>query len=128
MFVNDLIFKIRDIIEPSPAKRDRLILATLIVSAVLNILAWLIIPIYFWHISGFAVLQYNIYFGISSLGPWLMLFFMPLAGLLVAIINYSAAFYLYLKEKVLSLVLACVASAFQLIILAALALIVYMNM
>jgi hypothetical protein len=128
MFINDLFFKVREIIEVSPAKRDRLILISLIVSGILNLAAWALIPIFFWHIKEFVVLQYNIYFGISSLGPWPMLFLMPASGLLVAAVNYSLSFYFFLKEKALSLFLASAALSYQLIILAALCLIIYMNL
>lgn len=128
MFINNLFFKVREIIEVSPAKRDRLIFVSLIISAVLNIAAWLAIPIFFWNVKDFVVLQYNIYFGISSLGPWPMLLLFPAFGLLVGAVNYALSFYLYLKEKTLSLFLASAAAVFQMIIFAALALIIYMNM
>jgi len=128
MFVNNLFFKVREIIETSPAKRDRLIFISLAVSALFNLTAWIMIPIFFWHTNEFVVLQYNIYFGISSLGPWPMLFLMPASGLLIALINYSLSFYLYLKERVLSLFLASSALAYNAIILAALGLIIYMNL
>lgn len=128
MFLSNLFFKVRRIVETSPAKRDRLIFISLIISALLNLSAWAAIPIFFWPIREFVVLQYNIYFGISSLGPWPMLFLMPVFGLLIALVNYSLSFYLYLKEKVLSLFLASSALAYNAIILAALGLIIYMNL
>jgi len=128
MWINDLIFSVREIIEVSPAKRDRLIFVSLIIGGVANAAAWILIPIFFWQAKEFIVLQYNIYFGISSLGPWPMLFLMPLSGLLIAGINYSLSFYLYLKERVFSLYLAAFAMAYQLTILAALCLIIYMNL
>jgi len=128
MFINDLFFKVREIIEISPAKRDRLIVVSLAASAAVNALAWILIPIFFWQSKEFVVLQYNIYFGISSLGPWPMLFFMPASGLLVAAVNFSLSFGLYLKEKAISLFLAAAAMAFQAIILAALGLVIYMNL
>lgn len=128
MFINNILFKLREEIEISPAKRDRLIFISLIVSAVLNIAVWLAIPIFFWNVKDFVVLQYNIYFGISSLGPWPMLLIFPACGLLVGAVNYALSFYLYLKEKTLSLFLASAAAVFQMIIFAALALIIYMNL
>lgn len=128
MWINNFIFKVREIIEVSPAKRDRLIFVSLIIGGIANILAWILIPLFFWSAKEFIVLQYNIYFGISSLGPWPMLFLMPLSGLLIAGINYSLSFYLYLKEKIFSLYLAAFAMAYQLVILVALCLIIYMNL
>lgn len=128
MFINNILFKLREEIEISPAKRDRLIFISLIVSAVLNIAVWLAIPIFFWNVKDFVVLQYNIYFGISSLGPWPMLLILPACGLLVGAVNYALSFYLYLKEKTLSLFLASAAAVFQTIIFAVLALIIYMNL
>lgn len=128
MFISDLFFKVREIIEISPAKRDRLISISLIISIVLNFLAWVAVPIMFWQAKEFVVLQYNIYFGISSLGPWLMLLLLPAFGLLVIAVNYSLSFYWYLKEKVLSMFLASSALSLQLIIAVALGLIIYMNL
>lgn len=128
MLISDLFFKIREMIETSPAKRDRLIFVSLAVAVVLNLLAWAVIPIFFWPSDGYVVLQYNIYFGISSLGRWPMLFLMPFSGLLVAAVNGSLAFSLYLKEKILSRFLSAGVLAYQAIIFVALCLIVYMNL
>lgn len=127
MFINDLFFKLREIIASSPAKRDRLIFISLIVAGVINAITWLIIPIYFWRFREFVVLQYNIYFGISSYGSWLTLFLMPFSGLLIGAINSALSFWLYLRQRTLSYFLIVSAVAYQLIILVALLLIIYMN-
>lgn len=127
MWINNLFFKLRDVIEVSPAKRDRLIFASLVIGLFANVIGWILIPLFFWQAKEFVVLQYNIYFGISSLGSWPILWLIPFSGLVIMVINYALAFYLYLKEKIFSQFLAVFALAYQLIALAALALIIYMN-
>ncbi|MFA5021096.1 MAG: hypothetical protein WC517_03490 [Patescibacteria group bacterium] len=127
MLLNSIFFKISEAVGISPARRDRLIFVSLVLSGLVNALAWILIPLFLGRSKEFVVLQYNIYFGISSLGHWLMLFLLPLSGLLVGAINFSLAFYLYLKERALSLSLAAGAVAFQLIILTAVILIIYLN-
>ena len=106
MFINDLFFKVREIISTSPAKRDKLISIAIIIAAMVDVVLWLIVPIYFWQSKDLVVLQYNIYFGISSFGPWLVLFSMPILGLLVLIVNATLSFWLYLKYRILSYFLA----------------------
>jgi hypothetical protein len=128
MFINNLFFKIREIIATSPAKRDWLIYLSLILVGLVNLAGWLIILAYFWQVNDFIVLQYNIYFGISSLGPWPILFFLPASGLIIIMINFALSFWLYLKERLLSYFLAIAALLFQLTILVGVILIVYMNL
>ena len=123
----NLFFKIRDLIESSPAKRDRLILISMIVSGAANLALWLMTLIVFWHFKDYVVLQYNIYFGISSLGPWPLLLLIPLAGLLFGVLDFALAFALFLKDRLLSYFLSVAATAFNLISLFALILIIYIN-
>jgi len=127
MLINNIFFRISEAAAISPARRDRLIFVSLILAGLANALVWILIPLFFRQSKEFVVLQYNIYFGISSLGPWAMLFLLPLSGLLVGAVNFSLVFHLYLKERLLSLFLAAGAAVFQLIILAAAVLIIYLN-
>jgi len=128
VFINNLFFKVREIIVSSPAKRDWRIYFSLILAGLANLACWLIILAYFWQVNDFIVLQYNIYFGISSLGPWPLLFFIPASGLVVMAINFALTFWLYLRERLLSYFLATSALLFQLIMLVGLILIVCMNL
>ena len=127
MFINSLFFQLRDLIEHSPAKRDRFIMIPFIVSAVLVAVTTLAIPFSFWNFNDYVVLHYNIYFGISSFGPWLMLSLLPLSGLIVLIVNAILAMVLYLKHGLLSYFLAFISSFYNLIVLLSIILIIYIN-
>ena len=128
-FVMNIIFlKLRQLIEESPAKRDRLVSGVLIAAVVFDLLSFLAILIYFWRVKEFVVLQYNIYFGISSFGPWFYLLLLPLFGLLVCLVNFLLALKVYLRDKNLSYFLSFSALAVALIIATQIGLLVYMNL
>ncbi len=126
--ITNLIFRVRDSIETSPAKRDRLVLISLIAAGIMNLASWLIVPAFFWNFKEYAVLQYNIYFGISSLGPWMMLMLFPLLALVFSAINFSLSLLFFLKDKLLCYYLAVSAAGINLISLCALILIIYINL
>jgi len=125
--ITNLFYKVRDLIETSPAKRDRLIFISMITAGVLNLISWLIVPIFFWKFTEYVVLQYNIYFGISSLGPWALLLLLPFLTLAGSLGNFALSFLFFLKNKLLSYYLAVAAVAINLIALFALILIIYIN-
>ncbi len=54
-------------------------------------------------------LRYSIYVGVSLIGPWYYVFYLPAIGLGIILINFSLAYSFYLKTKIISyfLVLAC---------------------
>ncbi len=112
----------------SPAKRDRLVLFNLFLSLSLNLMLWIGLLFNFAQSSKFIVLGYNIYFGISSFGPWYQVLLMPLIGLIVIALNFSICFSLYLREKIISYFLAFVASITNLIFFLAALIIIYVNL
>ena len=128
MFLNSLIFNLRELVEKSPAKRDKLIFIPLIFCGLFIIVGWILVLMFFWSIMDYVILHYNIYFGISSLGRWPMLLLMPASGLLVIIVNYFLSLYFYLKDKLLSYFLVMTALAYNALVLAALILIIYINL
>lgn len=111
----------------SPAKRDRLILFNLYFSGGMNILLWVILLFNFWQSSKFIVLGYNIYFGISSFGPWYKVLLLPAIGLVVILLNFSLSFSMYLREKIICYTLSSVASIVNLIIFLAALIIIRVN-
>jgi len=123
-----IFLKLFDLVEKTPAKRDHVIFPAMILAAILNVSAWLAVLIGFWRFKDFIILQYNIYFGISSFGSWQQLLLLPLAGLVVSIMDLLWAFKLYLEYRILSRVLAVTAVIFNLILLSAVGLLIYMNM
>lgn len=111
----------------SPAKRDRLIIMNLLLSVAINIVLWALLILNFWFSREYIILGYNIYFGISSFGPWYQVLLMPILGLLVILVNFSLSFSLYLKEKIISYLLSLVATIFSAIIFLAALIIIYVN-
>ncbi|MFA6228345.1 MAG: hypothetical protein WC668_04150 [Patescibacteria group bacterium] len=126
--MNIIFLKLRQLIEESPAKRDRLISGVFSAAALFDLLALAAVLLYFWHFQEFVVLQYNIYFGISSFGPWQYLLLLPLAGWLICLVNFLLAFKVYLRDRNLSYFLSFAALASALIIAAQIGLLVYMNL
>lgn len=72
-------------------------------------------------------LRYSIYFGIDLIGPWWSIFFLPLVGLLVFIVNFSLAHSLFLKSRTLSNFLVIGCSTFQFFLLIITLLIILLN-
>ena len=122
-----LFFNFREAVITSPAKRDKLILANLFFSLLVNAGIWAALIFNFLTVNEYIILRFNIYFGISSLGPWFFILVIPFIQLLIIVANNLFSFYLYLKEQLLSYFLSFAASFFSLIILVAAALIIYEN-
>lgn len=120
--------KIWETIISGPAKRDKIIIINLILSLLINLVLWAVLIFNFWLLPEYIVLRYNIYFGINSLGPWYIIFLLPLFGVLVLAINYWLSFYFYLKEKILSYFLSFAAFIFNLLMLLAGWLLILVNL
>lgn len=122
-----ILYKLQDSILTSPAKRDRLIIMNLFLSVVLNILLWILLVFNFLPANQYVVLGYNIYFGISSFGPWYRVLIMPALGSVIILLNFSLSFSLYLRERLVSYFLSFTASIFNIIIFLAALIIIYVN-
>lgn len=122
-----ILYKIQDSILMSPAKRDRIIVASLAISLVINVVLWVLLIFNFVQGSQYVVLGYNIYFGISAFGPWYKVLLMPALALLVILFNFPLAFSVYLKEKMMSYFLSFVALLCNIIIFLAALIIIYVN-
>lgn len=122
-----ILIKLHEIFFTSPVRRDKIVLANLVLSVLMNILLWLFLTVIFWQASDFIVLRYNIYFGISLFGPWWQILSVPLTSLLFILINFSAAFYFYLNYRALSYFLSFAATATGLILLVAGLFLIYIN-
>jgi len=122
-----ILYKIQDSILMSPAKRDKVVLANLIFSVLINIAIWVVLFFVFNEFSDYIILKYNIYFGISSFGPWYNILIVPMLGLFFLVVNFLVGFYLYLKEKALSYFLAFSASIVNIIFLIISLIIIYIN-
>jgi hypothetical protein len=123
-----IFLKLRDLAETSPAKHDQIVFVSLIATAILNVALWLAVVIGFWHFNDYVILQYNMYFGISSFGAWYWLLLLPVAGLLAAVFDVFLSFNLYLEYRILSRALAVSAVLLNVILLSVVGLLIYMNM
>jgi len=123
-----ILYKIQDLLLNNPAKRDRLIIINLVFSLLINVVLWLTLILNFWQSSEYIVLRYNIYFGISSFGPWQNIFIIPILGLIFIIINLFFSFYFYLKMQILSYFFVLTSSLFNIVLLVVVFLLSYINL
>ena len=107
--------------------KDKIIKYNLILALLMNALLWVLfyfrIPITLEPI----ILRFNIYVGISLIGPWFDVFYFPLAGLGIIIINLLIGWMLFRKDKLPAHFLIMTALAVQIILLIFGSLIVMMN-
>lgn len=118
----------------TPGRKNRFILISTAIGLLANIATWLLIltqlrPILYGLPTNqsFVPLHYNIYFGVDNFGPWQMTFIMPGAGLLILIVNTVLGLHLFNRNKLHSYFLAGLASAIQIFILIATALVILIN-
>lgn len=85
---------------------DKIIKATFLLSIFLNLLNWGLI---YYRFTRFLagqeesmILHYNIYFGIDKIGNWTNIYYLPLIGVIVLIINLLGGYLLYQKDKLIS--------------------------
>lgn len=77
-------------------------------TSLINIAASAVLQIMIWYLFFSAkpapadmeiVLNHNIYFGITLLGPWRRLAIIPLLGLTIFLVNLLSAYFLFHKNK-----------------------------
>ncbi len=105
--------------------KDKYILTHLIISGLLWLFSLLFLYFKIQPQAEPLALRYNIYIGVSLIGPWYYVFFIPLIGLLVILINFVLAYLFYLRIKLISYFTALAASLTQLL-LAISAIIIYL--
>ena len=127
-------YKLINSFKSNPAKRDKLIIISLIISLVINLLIWIFIHtklkpaiILSGRTETFIPLHYNIYMGIDSYRTWQWIFLIPGIGLIFTIFNGLAAFFLYNKKKILSYFLALSIPLIQILLMLATLFIVLLN-
>ena len=68
--------------------KKKIIATAFILSTLLNLGSWGILYFGLPHTDQLFVLRYNIYFGISRIGPWWHFLLIPLVGLLLLVLNF----------------------------------------
>lgn len=107
--------------------KDRFVKINLFLAGGLNVILWLWL---FWQtkdFSGHIALHYNIYFGIDLLGPWFNLFYLPIIGLVIFLINLTIGALSFEREKMLGYFLVGGATLNQILLLLAAFFIVFIN-
>lgn len=123
-----VLFKLRELLVTSPARRNKGIMLSFWLSLVLNIIFWIILLIKFFGEQEYIILRYNIYFGISDLGPWYRILILPAMGLLVIAVNLLLAFYFYFKNSLISYFLSFTAVFFNCALIFSGILLIYFNL
>lgn len=97
-------------------------------SVLLNGATWILL---YWMIPQTdlsVVLHHNIYFGVDLVGEWYKLFYIPLSGSIIILLNTGLSFIVYTREKLLSSVIEMSSLVIQAALLIAAGVAVYMNL
>ena len=122
-----VFLKWREAIRYNLGKKDRVILTGYILALVLDVSLFIALLFVFGRSFDYVVVRYNIYFGISALGPWYQLLWMPFVGLLVLAVNFFLSLALYLNHRLLSYLLAVATPLINLMLVVAGFLSIYSN-
>jgi len=107
--------------------RDWWISAPLIATAIIQIYIWYLLLANIRPSLGQVFLHYNIIFGVDLVGEWWKIFYLPIVGLLVLLLNYALSFALYRSYKFLGRLLSFAVFIFHGFLLVGIALLVRMN-
>lgn len=107
--------------------KDRLILASLILSLTLNLIIWVYLGFSIKPTAETVFLHYTIHFGVDLAGPWSNIFFLPLLGFILILINFFLAYFIYDREKYLSFLLSLCTFAIQIFLLVEGVFLAYLN-
>ncbi|OGE79201.1 MAG: hypothetical protein A2751_04375 [Candidatus Doudnabacteria bacterium RIFCSPHIGHO2_01_FULL_46_14] len=99
--------------------KDRLIFVSFVISAILNIILWLMLAGKFGWSAEKIPLHFNVAYGIDYLGTARQVYEIPLTGLVLLAINTLLAVKLYSREKLFSYFLSFGSIVLQLILSAA---------
>lgn len=121
------LIRIADLIDGSPAKHDKLVYFSLFFSFLLNFIIWVLVIAAFWNSSEYVILQYNMYFGISSFGHWSRLLLLPAMGLVATLVNGLLSFQIYLGYRILARILPVMAALINAVLIVVVSLLIYIN-
>ncbi len=112
-------------------KKDRLIKITLILSVLFNLINWALI---YYRFTRFLagqeesiILHYNIYFGIDKIGNWTSIYYLPLIGIVILLVNLFGGYLLYQKDKLISYFFLITALLVQILLILATFFIIVVN-
>jgi len=92
----------------SPARKNKIILISAISGLIVNLAVWALLIFKFRPIAmanpekATLPLHYNIYWGIDLFGQWYQSLILPVFGLIVLIVNFILAVFLYSQKSLAS--------------------------
>ncbi len=98
-----------------------------LIAIVLNIFSWLWISFQIPYTDESLFLHYNILFGVDAIGEGWRIFFVPLVGLIILIINIVIGWLVYRKDHFISQLLVASAAFCQVFVVIATILLVFLN-
>ena len=107
--------------------RDPWILWPIIGSILSQLLIWWYILANIRPTTEQLFLHYNVVFGVDLIGEWWKIYYLPLAGFLVILVNYLLGLHFYRHDKLLSRLLSFFTVFFHVFLLIAIVLIVDKN-
>ena len=75
--------------------KDRWIWAGIATAVFLNLVSWFYLGLGIKTTAESVFLHYTINFGVDLAGPWSEIFFLPILGLFLALLNFFLAYFLY---------------------------------
>jgi len=115
-----------DLFASSPVYRRTAILSALLVAFMTLLPVWRIMPIA--SDKPFIPLHYNIYLGVDRFGPWYGVFLLPAIGATLLVINVMFEAVFFRREHVLSKFFAYATVFSEIVLFAAMVLIVLLNL
>jgi hypothetical protein len=88
------------------------------------------VALIFFHIQPsdkLLILHYTIPFGIDLVGAWYQLYEIPIAGLVIALINFTLAYLFYTKQRYVAIIVVLATLILEVMLIVGLYLIVSQN-
>ena len=117
IILKDFLLSGCKIIIARPYWKDKQIMAVLFLSVLLNIFIWIFLIQNQKENSHPIILHYNLFFGVDYLGNYEKIYLIPIAGLIIIIVNSILGHLLYLKEKLAVYFLVFIIFIVQLLLL-----------
>ena len=107
--------------------RDPWISSPLIGAVLVQLFLWWSLVANIRQDTGVIFLHYNIIFGVDLVGSWWQIYYLPLAGIIVILLNYLCSLAVYFADKFLARLLAFWVLFFHLFLAIGVGLLVKLN-
>ncbi|EKD58795.1 MAG: hypothetical protein ACD_56C00049G0003 [uncultured bacterium] len=95
---------------------------------ILNSLNWVMIAFFIRPVDFPIILHYNVYFGVDVIGAWWQVYFLPLIGLIILLVNSTLGYLFYCqKERIVAHLLMLGTFIVQIVISVAVASLLLIN-